>query len=69
MRIGTWRQSSKENVKVAQDAVTAAQRDCGRETARRQAEVGALAPLDVVSAQSAMAGAERDLVVVSQNEL
>ena len=55
----------QENVKVAQDALTAAQRLY--EDSKRQAEVGALAPLDVVSAQSAMAAADRDLVVAKTN--
>jgi len=55
----------QQNVKVAQDALTAAQRLY--ENSKRQAEVGALAPLDVVSAQSAMAAAERDLVVAKTN--
>jgi len=55
----------QQNVKVAQDALTAAQRLY--ENSKRQAEVGALAPLDVVSAESAMAGAERDLVVAKTN--
>src|SRR4029077_9297067 len=55
----------QQNVKVAQDALTAAQRLY--ENSKRQAEVGALAPLDVVSAESAMAGAERDLVGAKTN--
>ena len=55
----------QENVKVAQDALAAAQRLY--DNSKRQAEVGALAPLDVVSAQSAMAGAERDLVLARTN--
>src|SRR2546430_13795153 len=55
----------QENVKVAQDALAAAQRLY--DNSKRQAEVGALAPLDVVSAQSAMAGAERDLVLAQTN--
>lgn len=55
----------QQNVKVAQDALAAAQ--SLYENSKRQAEVGALAPLDVVSAQSAMAGAERDLVLAQTN--
>jgi len=55
----------QENVKVAQQSLTAAQRLY--EDSKRQAEVGALAPLDVVSAQSAMAGSQRDLVVAQTN--
>jgi outer membrane protein len=55
----------QQNVKVAADALAAAQRLY--DNSKRQAEVGALAPLDVVSAQSAMAGAERDLVVARTN--
>lgn len=55
----------QQNVKVAQDALVAAQ--SLYENSKRQAEVGALAPLDVVSAQSAMAGAERDLVLAQTN--
>jgi outer membrane protein len=55
----------QQNVKVARDALAAAQRLY--EDSKRQAEVGALAPLDVVSAQSAMAAAERDLVVAQSN--
>ena len=55
----------QENVKVAQDALAAAQRLY--EDSKRQEAVGALAPLDVVSAQSAMAAAERDLVLARTN--
>jgi len=55
----------QENVKVAQDSLAAAQRLY--ENSKRQAEVGALAPLDVVSAQSAVAASERDLVVAQTN--
>src|SRR5579863_4144172 len=53
------------NVKVAADALAAAQRLY--EDSKRQEAVGALAPLDVVSAQSAMAAAERDLVLARTN--
>src|SRR4029077_1462971 len=55
----------QENVKVAQDSLAAAQRLY--ENSKRQAEVGALAPLDVVSAQSAVAASERDLVIAQTN--
>jgi outer membrane protein TolC len=55
----------QENVKVAQDSLVAAQRLY--ENSKRQVEVGALAPLDVVSAQSAVAASERDLVVAQTN--
>src|ERR1700730_17693330 len=55
----------QENVKVAQDSLAAAQRLY--ENSKRQAEVGALAQLDVVSAQSAVAASERDLVVARTN--
>jgi outer membrane protein len=55
----------QENVKVAQDSLAAAQKLY--ENSKRQAEVGALAPLDVVSAQSAVAASERDLVVAQTN--
>ena len=53
------------NVKVAQQSLETAQRLY--ENSKRQAEVGALAPLDVVSAQSAVAASERDLVVARTN--
>ena len=53
------------NVKVAEQSFATAQRLY--EDSKRQAEVGALAPLDVVSAQSAMAGSQRDLVVARTN--
>jgi outer membrane protein len=55
----------QENVKVAEQSLTAAQRLY--DDSKRQAEVGALAPLDVVSAQSAMAASQRDLVVAKTN--
>lgn len=55
----------QENVKVAEDSLAAAQRLY--DNSKRQAEVGALAPLDVVSAQSAVAASERDLVVARTN--
>jgi outer membrane protein TolC len=53
------------NVKVAQDSLAAAQRLY--DDSKKQAEVGALAPLDVVSAQSAVAASDRDLVVARTN--
>jgi outer membrane protein TolC len=55
----------QENVKVAEQSLAAAQRLY--DDSKRQAEVGALAPLDVVSAQSAVAGSQRDLVVARTN--
>ncbi len=53
------------NVKVAEQSLATAQRLY--EDSKRQAEVGALAPLDVVSAQSAVAASQRDLVVARTN--
>ena len=50
----------QENVKVAEQSLTTAQR-------LYDDEVGALAPLDVVSAQSAVAASQRDLVVAKTN--
>ena len=55
----------QENVKVAEQSLAAAQRLY--DDSKRQAEVGALAPLDVVSAQSAVAASQRDLVVARTN--
>ena len=55
----------QENVKVAEQSLTTAQRLY--DDSKRQAEVGALAPLDVVSAQSAVAASQRDLVVAKTN--
>jgi outer membrane protein TolC len=55
----------QENVRVAEQSLAAAQRLY--EDSKRQAEVGALAPLDVVSAQSAVAASQRDLVVARTN--
>ena len=55
----------QQNVKVAQDSLAAAQ--SLYENSKRQAEVGALAPLDVVSAESAVAASQRDLVVARTN--
>ncbi len=53
------------NVKVAEDSLATAQRLY--EDSKRQETVGTLAPLDVVSAESAVAGSERDLVVAKTN--
>lgn len=53
------------NVQVAEQSLTTAQRLY--DNSKRQAEVGALAPLDVVSAQSAVAASQRDLVVATTN--
>jgi outer membrane protein len=55
----------QENVRVAEQSLTTAQRLY--DNSKRQAEVGALAPLDVVSAQSAVAASQRDLVVARTN--
>ncbi|HYT07108.1 MAG TPA: TolC family protein [Rugosimonospora sp.] len=55
----------QENVKVAEQSLATAQRLY--DNSKRQAEVGALAPLDVVSAQSAVAASQRDLVVARTN--
>jgi outer membrane protein len=55
----------QENVKVAEQSLAAAQRLY--DDSKREAEVGALAPLDVVSAQSAVAASQRDLVVARTN--
>src|SRR5256712_510547 len=55
----------QENVKVAEQSLAAAQRLY--DDSKRQAEVGALAPLDVVSAQSVVAASQRDLVIARTN--
>ena len=55
----------QENVQVAEQSLAAAQQLY--DNSKRQAEVGALAPLDVVSAQSAVAASQRDLVVARTN--
>jgi outer membrane protein len=63
---GYWDMAQfQANVKVAEQSLATAQRLY--DNSKRQAEVGALAPLDVVSAQSAMAASERDLVVARSN--
>src|SRR5207245_10581050 len=55
----------QENVKVAGQSLAAAQRLY--KDNKIQVEIGALTPLDVVSAQSAVAASERDLVVARTN--
>lgn len=55
----------QENVKVAEQSLAAAQRLY--ENSKMQADIGALAPLDVVSAQTAVAASERDLVIARTN--
>src|SRR5438128_831817 len=53
------------NVQVAEQSLATAQRLY--DDSKRQAEVGALAPLDVVSAQSVVAASQRDLVIARTN--
>ncbi len=55
----------QDNVKVAEESLATAQRLY--DNSKMQEAVGTLAPLDVVSAQSAVAGSERDLVVARSN--
>lgn len=55
----------QEDVKVAEQSLAAAQ-SLYRDT-QREMELGVLAPLDVVSAQSAVAASERDLVIARTN--
>jgi outer membrane protein len=55
----------QENVKVAEQSLAAAQRLY--EDNKIQVDIGALTRLDVVSAQSAVAASERDLVVARTN--
>jgi outer membrane protein len=57
--------SAQEQVKATQQALEAAQRLY--ENNRRQAEIGTLAPLDVVSAQSQVASTQRNLIVAQTN--
>jgi len=57
--------SAQEQVKATQQALQAAQRLY--EDNKRQAEVGTLAPLDVVSAQSQVASTQRNLIVAQTN--
>ena len=55
----------QENIKVAQRSLDVARKL--REDNRRQAEIGTLAPLDVVAADSEVAARERDLIVAQTN--
>jgi outer membrane protein len=55
----------QENVKVAEQSLAAAQRLY--EDNKKRLEIGTLAALDVVSAESAVAASERDLVVTRTN--
>jgi outer membrane protein TolC len=57
--------ASREEVRAAEQALAVAQRL--REDNARQAEIGTLAPLDVVAAEAEVAGRERDLVVAETN--
>jgi outer membrane protein len=57
--------ADQEQVKATQQALEAAQRLY--ENNKRQAEIGTLAPLDVVSAQSQVASTQRDLIVAQTN--
>lgn len=57
--------SAQEQVKATQQALEAAQRLY--ENNKRQAEIGTLAPLDVVSAQSQVASTQRNLIVAQTN--
>ncbi len=55
----------QEIVKVATQSLTVARKL--REDNRRQAEIGTMAPLDVVAADSEVAARERDLIVAETN--
>lgn len=55
----------QENIKVAEQSMAAAQRLY--EDNKKQAEIGTLAPLDVISAEAEVAARERDLVVARTN--
>jgi outer membrane protein len=57
--------SAQEQVKATQQAFQAAQQLYQEN--KRQAEVGTLAPLDVLSAQAQMAATQRDLIVAQTN--
>ena len=57
--------SAQEQVKTTEEALQAARRLY--EDNKRQAEIGTLAPLDVVSAQSQVASTQRDLIVAQTN--
>ena len=59
--------TDKENVRVAQEAVTYAQKLL--EDNKRQVEIGTLAPIDVVQAESQLATAQTNLVVAQTNYL
>jgi outer membrane protein TolC len=55
----------QENIKVATQSLAASQKLY--EDNKKQAEIGTLAPLDVVAAESEMAGRQRDLIVARTN--
>jgi outer membrane protein len=55
----------QENVKVAEQSLAVSQRLY--EDNKKQAEIGTLAPLDVIAAESEVAARERDLVVARTN--
>lgn len=55
----------QENVKVAEQSLAAAQRLY--EDSKKEAVIGALPQLDVVSAQTAVAASQRDLVIAKTN--
>lgn len=57
--------SAQEQVRSTEQALQAAQQLY--ENNKRQAEIGTLAPLDVVSAQSQVASTQRDLIVAQTN--
>lgn len=57
--------AAQEQVKATQEALNAAQQLY--EVNKKEAEVGTLAPLDVVSAQSQMAANQRDLIIAQTN--
>ena len=57
--------SAQEQVKAAEEAVKAAQQLY--ENNKRLADLGILAPLDVVSAEAQMASSQRDLIVAQTN--
>jgi outer membrane protein TolC len=57
--------AAQEQVKATRQALEAAQRLYNDN--KRQAEIGTLAPLDVVSAQSQVASTQRDLIVAQTN--
>ena len=57
--------SAQEQVKATEQALKAAQELY--EINKRQAEIGVLAPLDVISAESQVASSQRDLIVAQTN--